>query len=88
MKCLEMKNLIQINIQYKDLNGNKQPVQLGYTYSSMELKSLKDKVYHDSHYKTLSAQICKKVINLKIYKEEGEDVELELKAETTKSKIC
>ena len=65
---LETKNLIQINIQTMGVNVNKQPVHLGYTYSVMELKCLRDKVYHDNCYRTLPAQTCKKVIDLKIYK--------------------
>ena len=63
-----MTNLILINSQHRDLNANKQPVQLCYTYSSMELKCLRDVVFHNSCYKTLLTQTCKRIIDLKIYK--------------------
>ena len=78
MKFLEMKNLILINNQHMDLNVNKQPGQLGYTYSSTELRCIRNIVIYNSCYTTLPAQTCKRVIDLKIYKkEEEEDVELQ-----------
>ena len=54
-----------------DLNGNnvyKQPSQSTCTYLSMDLKYLKDIVYHNSCYKTLPIQICRRIIDLKINK--------------------
>ena len=66
-----MTNLILIKSQNMDLNinnVNKQPVQSTYTYLSMELKCLRDIVFCNSCYKTLPAQICKRIIDLKIYK--------------------
>ena len=83
IKFLAMTNLILINSQNMDLNANKQPVQLCYTYSSMELKCLRDIVFHNSCYKTLLAQTCKRITDLKIYKKE-EDVELESKVKNNK----
>ena len=69
-----------------DLNVNKLPGQLGYTYSSTELKSIRNIVIHNSCYKTLPAQTYKRVIHLKIYKkkDEEEDVELESKVKNNK----
>ena len=69
-QILEMKNLMQINIQSMDVNVNKQPVHLDYTYtySSVELKCLRDRVYHDNHYRILPAHTCKEIIDFKIYK--------------------
>ena len=71
IKFLTMTNLILIKGQDMDLNVNnvnKQTLQLTYTYSSMELKCLKDTIYHNSCYKALPTQICKRIIDLKIYK--------------------
>ena len=68
IKFLAMTNLILISSQHMDLNVNKQPVQLCYTYSSMELKCLGDIVFHNICYKTLPTQTCKRIIDLKIYK--------------------
>ena len=71
IKFLTMTNLILIKSQDMDLNENnvnKQPIQSTYTYSSMDLKCLKDTVYHNSCYKTLPSQICKRIIDLKINK--------------------
>ena len=51
-----------------DLNVNEQPVQLCHTYSSMELKCLRDIVFHNNCYKTLPTHICKRVIDLGSYK--------------------
>ena len=65
-------------------NVNKQPLQSTYTYSSMDLKCLKDTVYHNSCYKTLPTQICRRIIDLKINKKEEEDVELGLEVENSK----
>ena len=50
-----------------DINVNKQ-VHLGYTYSLMELKCLRDIVYHDNHYRILPVQKCKEVIDHQINK--------------------
>ena len=50
-----------------DINVNK-PVHLGYTYSLMEIKCLRDKVYHDNCYRTLLVQTCKEVRDLNICK--------------------
>ena len=66
-----MTNLILIKSQDMVLNGNnvyKQSSQLTYTYLSMDLKYLKDIVYHNSCYKTLPNQICRRIIDLKINK--------------------
>ena len=71
IKYLTMTNLILINSQHMDLNVNnvnKQLVQSSYTYSSMKLKCLRDIVFHNSFYKTLPTQVCKRIIDLKIYK--------------------
>ena len=51
-----------------DLNVNDQPVQLCHTYSSMELKCLRDIVFHNNCYKTLPTHTCKRVIDLGINK--------------------
>ena len=51
----------------------------------MDLKCLKDTVYHNSCYKTLPTQICRRIIDLKINKKgEEEDVELGLEVENSK----
>ena len=87
IKFLTMTNLILIKSQDMDLNENnvnKQPLQSTYTYSSMDLKCLKDTVYHKSCYKTLPTQICRRIIDLKINKKEEEDVELELEVDNSK----
>ena len=84
IKFLTMTNLILIKSQDMDLNVNKQPVQSSYTYLSMELKCLRDIVFHNSCYKTLPTQICKRIIGLKIYKKEEKDVELESEVENNK----
>ena len=55
-----------------------------YTYSSIDLKYLRETVYHNSRYKTLPMQICRRIIDLNINKKEGEDVELGLEAENSK----
>ena len=50
IKLLTMTNLILIKSQDMDLNGNninKQPSQSTYKYSSMDIKYLKDTVYHN-----------------------------------------
>ena len=66
-------------------NVNKQPVQSTYTYSSMELKCLRDIVFGNSCYKTLPTQICKRIIDLNIYKKEEDDGELESEVENNKT---
>ena len=66
-----MTNLILIKSQDMDLNVNnvnKQLVLSSYTYSSMELKCLRDIVFHNSCYNILPTKICKRIIDLKIYK--------------------
>ena len=87
IKFLTMVNLILIESQDMDLKGNnvnKQPSQSTCTYLSMDLKYLKETVYHNSCYKTLPMQICRRIIDLNINKKEGEDVELGLEAENSK----
>ena len=82
-----MTNIILIKSQDMDFNGNnvnKQPSQSSYTYSSMDLKYLRETVYHNSCYKTLPMQMCRRIIDLNINKKEGEDVELGLEAENSK----
>ena len=71
IRFLTMTNLILIKSQDMDLNENnvnKQPLRSTYTYSYMDLKCLKDTVYHNNCYKTLPTQICRRIIDLKINK--------------------
>ena len=71
IKFLTMTNLILIKSQDMDLNENnlnKEPLQSTYTYSSMDLKCLKDTVYHNSCYKLYQFKYVEESLTLRSIK--------------------
>ena len=56
------------NLHTKHGRKCKQTTNASRLYILVELKCLRDNIYHDNHYRILPAYTCKEIIDLKIYK--------------------
>ena len=65
---MEINNLIIIPLLESMIISSSQQVQenKSIVYTSEDLMCLRDNVYHDHHYRILSAQTCKSIRSLRI----------------------